>query len=90
MRSMAAVTPVLAWVFSRGTRYLMRNDPTRPGRASLRAYRRAARRALPPTGRPLVREIRPYFRKGYHPTETGNTEQAVAYLASSPAARATG
>jgi len=43
---------------------------------------------LLPTGRELLREIRPYFRKTYHPSETGNTEQAVAYLASSPAARA--
>ena len=85
---MAAVTPVLAWVFARGTRYLMRNDPTAPGRASLRGYRRAAKRGLLPTGRQLAREIRPYFRKSYHPSETGNTEQAVAYLASSPAARA--
>ncbi|MET8848446.1 metal-dependent hydrolase [Amycolatopsis sp. NPDC004625] len=90
VRSMAAVTPVLAWVFLRGTRYLMRNDPERPGRASLRAYRRAAKRGLLPTGRELAREIRPYFRRAYHPSETGNTEQAVAYLASSPAARAAG
>jgi ferredoxin-NADP reductase len=54
VRSMAAVTPVLAWVFFRGTRYLMHNDPTRPGRASLRGYRRAARRGLLPSGRQLV------------------------------------
>jgi predicted metal-dependent hydrolase len=90
VRSMAAVTPVLAWIFARGTRYLMRTDPARPGRASLRAYRRAAKRGLLPTGRELLREIRPYFRRSYHPSETGNTEQAVAYLASSPAARAAG
>ncbi len=90
VRSMAAVTPVLAWVFARGTRYLMHNDPTAPSRPSLRGYRRAARRGLLPTGRALLREIRPYFRKDYHPAQTGNTEQAVAYLASSPAARAAG
>ncbi|MEC3982089.1 metal-dependent hydrolase [Amycolatopsis sp. H20-H5] len=88
VRSMAVVTPVLAWVFLRGTRFLMRNDPTRPGRASLRAYRRAAKLGLLPTGKQLGHEIRPYFRKTYHPAETGNTDQAVAYLASSPAARA--
>ncbi|WP_116201165.1 metal-dependent hydrolase [Amycolatopsis circi] len=88
VRSMIVVTPVLAWVFLRGTRFLMKNDPTRPGRANLRAYRRAARRGLLPGPGELLREIRPYFRKSYHPTETGNTDQAVAYLASSPAAKA--
>ena len=88
VRSMAAVTPVLAWVFLRGTKFLMRNDPTKPGKASFRKYRKAAKKGLLPTGRQLLREIRPYFRKSYHPTETGNTEQAVAYLASSPAAQA--
>ncbi|GAA1020242.1 MULTISPECIES: metal-dependent hydrolase [Amycolatopsis] len=88
VRSMIVVTPVLAWVFLRGTRFLMKNDPTRPGRTSWRAYVRAARRGLLPGPRELLHEIRPYFRKSYHPTETGNTDQAVAYLASSPAAKA--
>lgn len=88
VRSMLLVTPVLAWIFLRGTRFLMRNDPTEPGRASFRAYRRAAKRGLLPTGRQLRREITPYFRRTYHPAETGNTDQAVAYLAGSPAAQA--
>ncbi|GAA3557671.1 metal-dependent hydrolase [Amycolatopsis ultiminotia] len=87
VRSMVAVTPVLAWVFVRGTRFLMRNDPNRPGPATWREYLRAARRGLLPGPLALLKEIRPYFRKSYHPTETGNTDQAVAYLASSPAAR---
>ncbi|RSN47173.1 metal-dependent hydrolase [Amycolatopsis sp. WAC 04197] len=88
VRSMLVVTPVLAWVFLRGTRFLMKNDPTRPGKASFRTYLRVAKLGLLPSGRQLRREIRPYFRKSYHPTETGNTDQAVAYLASSPAALA--
>ncbi|MGW4482377.1 metal-dependent hydrolase [Amycolatopsis sp. NPDC004368] len=88
VRSMVVVTPVLAWIFVRGTKFLMRNDPTRPGRASWRAYFKAARLGISPSPRELLREIRPYFRRSYHPTETGNTDQAVAYLASSPAARA--
>ena len=88
VRSMAAVTPVLAWMFLRGTKFLMRNDPATPGKASFRAYRKAAKKGLLPTGRQLRQEVLPYFRKSYHPTETGNTEQAVAYLASSPAAQA--
>ena len=88
VRSMLVVTPVLAWIFVRGTRFLMKNDPARPGKASWRGYLRASRRGLAPGPRGLLREIRPYFRKSYHPTETGNTDQAVAYLASSPAAQA--
>jgi predicted metal-dependent hydrolase len=90
VRSMLAVTPVLAWMFVRGTRYLMRHDPELRGRtkASWRTYFRAAKRGQLPTGRSLLREIRPYFRRSYHPSETGSTDQAVAYLASSPAARA--
>ncbi|SDX23769.1 hypothetical protein SAMN05421504_102767 [Amycolatopsis xylanica] len=88
VRSMLAVTPVLAWIFLRGTRFLMRNDPTNPGKARWRTYFRASKRGLLPTGRQLLREITPYFRRSYNPADTGNTAQAVAYLASSPAARA--
>jgi predicted metal-dependent hydrolase len=89
VRTMTLVTPVLAWVFLRGSRYLMAHDPTlSEGKARWRDYRRAAKLGLLPTGRQLLHEIKPYFRRSYHPTETGNTEQAVAYLASSPAARA--
>jgi predicted metal-dependent hydrolase len=88
VRSMAVVTPALFWVFARGTRFLMANDPSRPGKASLRGYLNAAKKGLLPSPRDLLREIRPYFRKSYHPTETGNTDQAVAYLAGSPAAQA--
>ncbi|WP_020672084.1 metal-dependent hydrolase [Amycolatopsis nigrescens] len=88
VRAMFVVTPVLAWAFVRGTRFLMRNDPTGAKKASWREFRRASKLGLLPTGRSLLREIRPYFKPSYHPSQTGSTEQAVAYLASSPAARA--
>jgi predicted metal-dependent hydrolase len=87
-RTMLVVTPVLAWIFLRGTRYLMANDPTSGNKASWRAYRKASKQGLLPSGRQLFHEIRPYFKRGYHPARTGNTDQAVAYLASSPAALA--
>jgi hypothetical protein len=32
--------------------------------------------------------VLPYLRPGYHPSQHGSTSQAVAYLASSPAAAA--
>ncbi|GAB3496308.1 metal-dependent hydrolase [Amycolatopsis cihanbeyliensis] len=90
VRSMALVTPMLVWVFIRGTRYLLRNDPTLRGgrKARWREFFRAGRRGTLPTTRELLREIRPYFRRSYHPSQTGSTDQAVAYLASSPAAQA--
>lgn len=88
-RTMVVVTPVLAWVFLRGSRYLMKHDPVlHDGKATWREYKRVSRQGLLPTGRQLLHEIKPYFRRSYHPTETGNTDQAVAYLATSPAARA--
>ncbi|MDT7723934.1 MAG: uncharacterized protein QOI21_510 [Actinomycetota bacterium] len=87
-RTMIVVTPVLAWVFLRGTRFLMAQDPATGKKASWRAYRKASKRGLLPTGRQLAREVRPYFKRAYHPIQTGNTDQAVAYLASSPAALA--
>src|SRR4051794_41853245 len=39
-RTMVIVTPVLAWVFLRGTRFLMANDPTTTQKADWRTYRR--------------------------------------------------
>ena len=87
-RTMVLVTPVLAWVFLRGTRFLMANDPASRGKASWRTYRRASKQGLLPTRRQLAHEVRPYFQRAYHPSQTGNTDQAVAYLASSPAALA--
>ncbi|WP_158889155.1 metal-dependent hydrolase [Amycolatopsis anabasis] len=90
IRSMLLVTPALAWIFVRGTRYLMRHDPELRGRAKARwrDFFRAGKRGTLPTTVALLREIWPYFKRSYHPSQTGSTDQAVAYLASSPAARA--
>jgi predicted metal-dependent hydrolase len=45
---------------------------------------------LLPTLSQLVRSALRYFKRGYHPSQDGSTSQAVAYLASSPAALAAG
>ncbi|WP_116048883.1 metal-dependent hydrolase [Amycolatopsis palatopharyngis] len=89
-RAMAVVTPVLLWLLVRGTRFLMSNDPVLGGRttANWRTAFAAGRRGVLPTPRGAIGEIRPYFARNYHPSQTGSTEQAVAYLATSPAARA--
>jgi predicted metal-dependent hydrolase len=57
------------------------------GPLTLRDFRRAGRRGLLPTGYDLFRAFLRYFHRGYHPKQEGSTSQAVAYLATSPAAR---
>ena len=90
VRGMALAGPVLVYLWARGARYLISSD-TELGagaRASWRGTAAAARRGvLPAPGRALRSGLR-YLRRDYHPTQEGSTRQAVAYLGSSPAARA--
>jgi hypothetical protein len=88
IRTMLIAGPVLWLLWARGAKFLMDHDPLRPGRLTLREFRRAGRRGLLPTGRALFRAFLRYFHPRYHPKQEGSTSQAVAYLASSPAARA--
>ncbi|OLR90020.1 metal-dependent hydrolase [Actinokineospora bangkokensis] len=88
VRAMAVAGPVLLWLFARSARWLMAQDPTRPGRPTWRAARRAARLGLlPDLGELLVAGLR-YLPRSYHPADDGSTDEATAYLATSPAARA--
>ncbi|WP_051939917.1 metal-dependent hydrolase [Phaeacidiphilus oryzae] len=92
LRAAVLAGPIVLWLLIRGTRCLMAVDPALrggpAGRASWRAYQRAARRGLLPGMGHFVKSYLRYAKPGYHPTQEGSTEQAVAYLASSPAARA--
>ncbi|WP_043605877.1 MULTISPECIES: metal-dependent hydrolase [Protofrankia] len=96
IRAMALTGPILYWLWIRGARFLMAADPqlarSRPGgpqRAeSWRAFLAASRRGLLPAPGQAVRSGLRYLRRDYHPTQEGSTRQAVAYLATSPAARA--
>lgn len=88
VRTMFVVAPVLGWLFGRSARWLMRHDPTAPGRASLRGYRRAGRLGLLPRPGQLLPATWRYLPRRYHPSQEGSTSKAVAYLASSPAASA--
>jgi predicted metal-dependent hydrolase len=88
---MAITGPVLVHLWVRGTRFLMANDPTlAPGRSrpSWRAYTAASKRGLLPRLGRASRSAARYLNRGYHPTQEGSTRQAVAYLGTSPAARA--
>jgi predicted metal-dependent hydrolase len=90
IRTMAVTGPVLFHLWIRGARFLMANDPELgPGaKPSWREYRAASRRGLLPSLRRASRSAARYLGPRYHPTQEGSTRQAVAYLGSSPAARA--
>ncbi|MEY9966461.1 putative metal-dependent hydrolase [Streptacidiphilus sp. MAP12-16] len=90
IRSMAITGPVLFHLWVRGTRFLMAADPELgPGaRPTWRGYRAASRRGLLPRLGSASRSAARYLSPRYHPTQEGSTRQAVAYLGSSPAARA--
>jgi predicted metal-dependent hydrolase len=95
-RSYAVAMPALVWLWIRGVRFLMRNDPElahlpeRVRKPRWRDYLSRARQGLLPGAPDLaVRAVR-YFGAHYHPRHEGSTAQAAAYLATSPAALAAG
>ena len=91
IRSMALAVVLIAGFFNRGSWYLCRTDPTL-GLSWWRMQRLRARDSklgLLPKYRTLFGTTTlTYFRPNYSPEDVGSTAQAVAYLASSPAARA--
>ena len=90
VRTYLVAASALVWLWGRGVWYLMRHDPTLTGRRRprLRDLSIAARHGLAPGWLELAGSAARYLRPGYHPMHEGDTEQAVAYLASSPAALA--
>lgn len=89
VRMLLPAAPILLGLWVRGVTFLLARDP-RPTRPRWRDYRRAYRRGLCPSPFGLVRGVLTYLRPGYHPSRYGSTDAAVAYLATSPAARAAG
>ncbi|MEV5237573.1 metal-dependent hydrolase [Streptomyces cinnamoneus] len=87
---MAVTAPVLLYLWSWGSSYLMRHDPQATGRSrySLREHKRAVAKGLLPSWGQLGSAVPRYLRRSYHPSQEGSLRKAVAYLASSPAARA--
>jgi len=85
----AVVAPMIVWLWMIvGTRHLLRNDPTTTQQLTLMSYLKAAGKGLLPTVGQLLAVVPGYLRPDYNPSSYGNTSQAVAYLASSPAAQA--
>jgi uncharacterized protein len=91
IRSMIMAVSMIFMFWERGTRYLTRADPSGDlgWWRMQRERRRDSKLNLVPRYRRLFgSQTLAYFRPGYSPEEMGSTAQAVAYLASSPAARA--
>ncbi|GAA2708999.1 MULTISPECIES: metal-dependent hydrolase [Streptomyces] len=87
---MAVTAPTLFYLWGRGAAYLIRNDPWLTGRLryTLRQHNRAVAKGLLPSWRELGSAVPRYLRRSYHPSQEGSMQRAVAYLATSPAARA--
>jgi uncharacterized protein len=88
VRAFALTGPVLLWLWARGARYLVSADPELGQKATWRGCLAATRRGMLPTLPSVLRSGARYLRRGYHPSQEASTRQAVAYLGSSPAARA--
>lgn len=93
-RAQLLVSPLLVYLWIRGVRFLMSNDPQLQGLSWFRRkahwadWFAAASRGVLPGPIEIAKRMSTYFLPGYHPGQEGSTSQAVAYLASSPAARA--
>ncbi|WP_406140482.1 metal-dependent hydrolase [Streptomyces sp. NBC_01089] len=88
VRTWATAFSALVFLWQRGVRFFMENDPLLvDGRATLRAYHRRGRQGLLPTTGAIARSVPGYLSRTYHPSQEGSTAQAVAYLANSPAAK---
>nr|WP_198151891.1 metal-dependent hydrolase [Kibdelosporangium sp. MJ126-NF4] len=86
--AMFVAFPFLVWLWLRGVRYLMAQDPRITRKPRWRDLVRAGRRGLLPSVPYLAAAVFRYYKPGYHPSQEASTSQAVAYLATSPAALA--
>ncbi|MFG3283759.1 metal-dependent hydrolase [Streptomyces sp. NPDC048111] len=87
VRTWATAFTALVFLWQRGARFFMDNDPTPGvGRASLGQFYRAGRAGLLPSTPAMLKSIPRYLSRAYHPSQEGSTAQAVAYLAGSPGA----
>ncbi|MZE55639.1 metal-dependent hydrolase [Streptomyces sp. SID5770] len=86
-RTWAVAFGGLAFFWQRGVRFFMENDPSIfDAKPSLADFVRRGRRGVLPSTPAMLRSIPRYLSRSYHPSQEGDTAQAVAYLASSPGA----
>lgn len=87
VRTWAAAFSALVFLWQRGIRFFMENDPALlDRRASFRDFYDGGRRGVLPSTPAMLRSIPRYLSRTYHPSQEGSTAQALAYLASSPGA----
>ena len=85
------VSSALVGIVLRGTKFLVHADPDLPNLGYPRLLwklRASGKRGAIPTGGMIARAAGRLFKPSYNPVDEGDTAQAVAYLATSPAARA--
>ena len=85
------VTAVFFTMLLRGMKFLVHEDPALPNLGYPRLWwelRKSGKRGSVPSTMWVVRAALRLLKRDYNPVNEGNTAQAVAYLASSPAARA--
>ncbi|UQX88609.1 metal-dependent hydrolase [Jatrophihabitans telluris] len=91
VRTHLLIMPALGWLWARGLTALLASDSelVEPqNKARWRDWFRAGRRGLVPSPLPFLWSYLRYLAPWYHPSREASTSQAVAYLASSPAALA--
>ncbi|MEV5000328.1 metal-dependent hydrolase [Nocardioides sp. LML1-1-1.1] len=90
IRAYAFAMTGIIYLWARSARYLVQHDSTLAEKdlPFLRSWVAAARKGILPGVRGMVLPSLRYFKPTYHPRQEGSTSQAVAYLATSPAARA--
>ncbi|MGH3796215.1 MAG: metal-dependent hydrolase [Pseudonocardiaceae bacterium] len=90
VRALMITGPIMLWLWIRGVAFLMRIDPEPGGRGKprWRDYLRASRRGLLPSVRLFARQLSRFARPSFHPLQEYSSSQALAYIASSPAALA--
>ncbi|WP_381564261.1 metal-dependent hydrolase [Streptomyces eurythermus] len=89
VRTWATAFTALVFLWQRGARFFMANDPTLTGgKATFKDFHDRGRQGLLPGTGDMLRSIPRYLSRAYHPSQEGDTEQALAYLAVSPAATA--
>ncbi|MFI1826936.1 metal-dependent hydrolase [Streptomyces sp. NPDC020412] len=87
VRTWASAFSTLVFLWQRGVRFFMANDPLlTDGKASFAQFHRAGRAGVLPATGDMLRSVPRYLGRAYHPSQEGSTAQAVAYLATSPGA----
>ncbi|MFD6229922.1 metal-dependent hydrolase [Streptomyces sp. NPDC060232] len=86
-RTWATAFASLVFLWQRGVRFFMENDPHLvDGKASFRQFFLAGQQGVLPSTGSMLKSVPKYLSRTYHPSQEGSTARAVAYLASSPGA----